>query len=284
MGIIINIPSKLTYYNIQNVLFNIENIESEKDVIFDISALDYIDPEGLNYIALMPFYLQKILKKDVTIRLPEIENSITYLHFTGLLHTYFNNFKIVHYNCVEDVMFLKKSFKRSNSQKARLGIVTQKTFQSFLSNELANVEKLINSTEISNHFCFCFYELVKNIFDHSGENIGGFSFHYKSRTNTVLTLSIADIGNGIKHTMSNVMGFETQAEDFEYIKEAVKPGVSGTGKFGRGLGLSRIIETIDEVQITSGNGQIKTYEGIIKNEQTINTVLRGTSIYLNIYL
>lgn len=284
MSIIVKLPSKLTYYNIQNIIFNFNKIEDEKNVLFDLTDLDYVDPEGLNYIALMPFYLQKILLKEVTIILPVIENSISYLHFTGLLQTYFIHFNVAHYNCVEDVMFLKKTFKRSSTQKARLGIITPKTFQSFLSNELSNIEKLITSTEVSKHFCFCFYELVKNIFDHSGETIGGFSFHYKTNRDTTLALSIADIGKGIRKTMSKVFDSEDEIEDFEYIKEALKPGVSGTGKLGRGLGLSRIVNTIEQVQVTSGNGQIITCEGEISKEQSINTNLKGTSIYLKIQL
>lgn len=284
MSITIKIPPKLTYYNIQRIIFNIDKLDDENSVLFDLSELDYVDPEGLNYIALMPFYLDKILLKKITIRLPQIDDTISYLHFTGLLQNYFNNFKVEYYNCVEDVMFLKKTYPRSNFQKARLGIVTKKTFQSFLSNELSNVEKLIASSEVSRHFCFCFYELIKNIFDHSGETIGGFSFHYQTNRETLLTLSIADIGKGIKSSLANQFNCKEEIEDYVYIREAIKEGVSSTGKLGRGLGLYRIINTIDDVQITSGNGQIITHEGKVYQQQAINTNLRGTSIYLKIRL
>ena len=107
MSITLEIPSRLTYQNIQNIIFDIENIGDEI-VFFSLENLSYIDPEGLNYIALMPFYLQKILRKTVIILLPNNEDTISYLHFTGLLREYFNNFKVAGYNCVEDAMFLKK--------------------------------------------------------------------------------------------------------------------------------------------------------------------------------
>ncbi len=280
MALVLSIPQKLTYYNIQSVILNIESLDDDV-VIFDLTRLDYVDPEGLNYIALMPFYLKNILRKSVIIDLPVIENTISYLHFTGLLNTYFIHFKIYRYNCLEDLMFLKQKFKRSNRQKARLGIITPNSFQSFLHNELANVEKLISSTEVSQHFCFSFYELVRNIFDHSGEDIGGFSFHYKNKYETTLELSITDIGKGIRSSMSSVYNNDS-IYDFEFIEQALVEGVSCTGKFGRGLGLSKIANTIEFVQITSGNGQVITKEGQVYDRRTINTNLKGTSIFLKI--
>ncbi|MBN7817783.1 hypothetical protein [Algoriphagus pacificus] len=281
MSVIISVPSRLTYFNIQKVIFNIESL-TDHEIVFDLSKLNYVDPEGLNYIALMPFYLQKILLKKIKIRLPEIEESISYLHFTGLLDTYFRNFEVQYYNCVEDVMFLKKTFNRSGWQKAKIGIITPNTFQSFLANELANVERLISSSNISSTFCFCFYELVRNIFDHSGETIGGFSFHYKTNGQKSLSLSIADIGRGIRNTMSEVLDFNDSIDDHMFIQEAIKPGVSGTGIIGRGLGLAKIVEIIDQVQITSGKGQIKTFEGRVKQSEVLNYSLKGTSIFLKI--
>ena len=126
--------------------------------------------------------------------------------------------------------------------------------------------------------------MVKNIFDHSGEHIGGFSFHLKNGQENCLTLSIADIGIGIRNSLKKVIQRDDIFEDCIYIKEAIKKGVSGTGELGRGLGLSQIIETINEVQITSGNGLIKTNEGKIFKEETLNTNLKGTSIFLKLYV
>ena len=97
-----------------------------------------------------------------------------------------------------------------------------------------------------------------------------------------IILAISDLGIGIKQSLNKYLKINEIKNDQYFIKEALRPGVSGTGLTGRGLGLTNVINSIEEVQITSGLGQVITKNGRISKEKTINTKLFGTSIYLKI--
>lgn len=185
-------------------------------------------------------------------------------------------------------MFLKKRiFANKSHKKARIGLIKSQSFDSFLRNELNNLEKIISHSYYSGYFCMCFYELSKNIFEHSGETIGGFAFHLLSKDKynckyDRLFLSISDIGVGIKRTLVENLALPNDRSATFYIEEAIKPGITSTGNNGRGLGLYQVVNFLGEVQITSGNGQIKLIDGKIINKVDTKFFLKGTSINVKI--
>jgi hypothetical protein len=285
------VPSRLTSTDIQTLMITYDEIHSSyKEVtalIFDLSNLQKVDTEGLNYIALLPFSL-KLLNDNVKIILPTNDEIILFLEYTNLLNFYFDHFDVIGFPSIEDFMFLRNRIKANNiDKKVRIGLVMSQSFDSFLRNDLSNLERIINHHDYSNYFCRCFYELSKNIFDHSGENIGGFSFHFypagKSNCNRdVLLLTISDIGIGIKNSFNIKQELHSDQKDSFYIEEAIKPGITSTGTSGRGLGLYHVVSFSSHVKITSGNGQIKVHEGHLKSSTNSENYLKGTSIHIRV--
>lgn len=287
----ISVPNKLNFSNIKSLVVSFEEYEAinpeNSQIIFDLSNLKRVDTEGLNYIALLPFHL-KFFNENIIIVLPKDDDTILFLDYTNLLRFFFDNFKVLGYNCLEDLMFLKhRIFVNKSYKKARIGLIKSQSFDSFLRNELNNLERIISHNQYSRYFCMCFYELSKNIFEHSGETIGGFSFHLLSKNkyncqNDRLFLTISDIGVGIKKTLVNSLDLPSDKDDTFYIEEAIKPGITSTGHDGRGLGLYQVVNFLGEVQITSGTGQIKLKDGEITNRIDTKFFLKGTSINIKI--
>ena len=291
MSNVLKVPRSISKENIFNIMLDIENCETKNPcVILDMRLLKYVDHEGLNYIALLPHYL-KILNSVVVIRLPESDNLLSYLEYTGLLNLFFENFTIDGFACIEDFLFLRQNkYSSGQASKARIGIVQPDSFKKFLHNELLYVEGIISKYKFSPYFCSCFYELTKNIFEHSGETIGSFSFHYKTNSiynecnENCLLLAVSDLGIGISGSLKNTYRKNDDMDDVEYILKSMQRGVSSTGELGRGLGLPDVIESMEEVQITSGFGQVLTREGIIVNERKVKSRLLGTSVSLKLNL
>lgn len=288
----ITVPSKLNFNNIESLVVSFEKYKSDihenPQIIFDLSNLERIDTEGLNYIALLPFQL-KLLNENIIIVLPTNNDIILFLDYTNLLRFFFENFNVHGYRCIEDLMFLRKRIKSKNPyKKVRIGLVKSNSFDSFLRNELSNLERIIDN-KYSKYFCMCFYELTKNIFEHSGENIGGFSFHLRTKDkydskNDTLVLSISDIGYGIKKTLIDNLELPKDKPDTFYLEQAIKKGVTSTKNSSRGLGLYHVVDFSSEVQITSGHGQIKVKDGHIKNCIYTKFNLSGTSIHMKLDL
>ncbi len=287
---ILKLPIRVTSENIGKSIIGLDMIHTKepKQVVIDLSATEYLDTEGLNYLALLPFYIQNILQTPVRIILPTTSSLISFMDYTGLTKALFDEFQIEHYTCPEDVMFMNKAYKKSTYQNARVGVITQKEFQKFLRNELANLEKILNSEFLGEQFCQCFFEITQNIFDHSGETVGGFSFHLKNPRHTHerkhLALTISDIGFGIKSTLEKKLDINSQENDSVFIAEALREGISGTGWSGRGRGLTLVKDLMEEVQVTSGLGQVTTKDGIIIDKSQIANPLKGTSISVKINL
>ena len=129
----------------------------------------------------MPFHL-KLINENILIILPTNDDTTLFLEYTNLLKFLFDNFKILNYQCIEDYMFLKKRISGDRStKKVSVGLIKLDKFDYFLRNELSNLERILSHTQYSRYFCMCFYELSKNIFEHSGENIGSFAFHLFSK-------------------------------------------------------------------------------------------------------
>lgn len=288
----INVPNKLNYSNIHSLIISFEKYErlqqaNNHQIILDLSNLIRIDTEGLNYIALLPFHL-KLINENILIILPNDNDTILFLEYTNLLKFLFDNFSIYGYKCIEDYFFLKKLIKADKTtKKVRVGLIKYETFDYFLRNELSNLEKIISHAQYSKYFCMCFYELSKNIFEHSGENIGSFAFHLYSKEkyeNDSLRLTISDIGVGLKKTIAPTFELPIDKPDSFYIEEAIKPGITSTKLDGRGLGLYQVINFASEVQINSGNGQITVVDGVIKKSHNSNYSLKGTSLNIKVNL
>ncbi len=71
--LIFTIPNRLTSNTVFTAWSSLEKSPSEKEtgqkIILDYSNLRYVDPEGLNYATLFPYYLSK-LGSELLIRLP----------------------------------------------------------------------------------------------------------------------------------------------------------------------------------------------------------------------
>lgn len=293
MNFILTIPEKLTAFEVKSMLISIRELQhkdsEQLQIIFDLSHLTWIDTDGMNYIALLP-YKFKILNYDVKIILPLNSEIILFLEYTTLLKFYFDNFSILNYNSLEDLMFLRQKIKSNNvNKKVRIGVVKSGSFETFLRNDLNNLEKIISHNDYSRYFCMCFYELCRNIFDHSGESTGGFSFHllsknkYQSEYDTLL-LNISDIGIGIKESLSSTIRLPECSSDSAFIEESIKPGITSTGNGGRGYGLHQVVYFSSQVTIRSGEGVVKTQDGKLLSSLNYPTSLKGTSIFIKIFI
>ncbi len=176
-----------------------------------------------------------------------------------------------------------------------MGIVKETTFAKFLNTEFRTFEKFI-SFNFERQLITAFYEVCRNIFDHSGQNIGSFSFHFRtqrdgraipytqnlSKDNSYLVLAISDLGIGIKDSLVKNTDIEQEEKDIFYLKESIKSGVTSTGIPGRGNGLAYLTETVEKVQISSGKGKIFIEDGKVTREELNSEQIIGTSIYFKV--
>ncbi|GEM_PF-3478134 len=288
----LQIPQRVTYRSTSELstrfFANDYSKQQPKKIVFDLSPLEYFDTEGLGYLVLLPFYL-RLFCSNIEVKLPHPNNRVaSFFSYSRALNILVDNFRTPGISVVEDYNFLQKRYPRiQRSIKSNVDVFEKQSFVDYLHRGMEHIRLLIEDNELWEYFSMCFYELTQNIFEHSGETMGSFSFQYQTSKGTrgpVLDVAITDIGIGIKRTLLRNSQIKQGKDDTYYLEQAITEGISGTSERERGIGLKEVVQYESQVQITSGGGVIQTYDGnIIKRTNTIHS-RRGTSIFISIEL
>jgi hypothetical protein len=271
-------------------MFQIERVKDSGDrdtIFFDLSSLEFTDPEGMAYILLLPFRIQ-YMSKNIQIILPQSEDVLSFMIYTDLLNLLCKKFTIVGgYTCVEDILTHRHIKEYSKKHRiAKVSLIEMESFDRFFKYEIDQLERTIaqhSYTAYSSYFSMCFYELSKNVFEHSGQSTGAFSYHLKNgRGQSQLMLSISDIGIGIKNSLGGKMDFSTNKPDSFYIEKAIEEGISSTNDAGRGLGLYNVVSFSSKVKLISGKGLLRLEDGSVIEKKDARKDILGTSVVVEV--
>lgn len=284
----ISLLNDITNTFMHNVLGKLQQINSnEEKVILDLSKIESIDTEGLCYIALLPLLFEKITNK-IEIIPPCNIGTFNYLDATGLLRILLDRYKGLNFTN-EDQKNMQEFLNSApdtleTEASTKVGIINQKKSISDIYKALELFEEFLLKVEINNSMGSIFYELSKNVFHHSQEPQGSFSFRvFRSSRAQAVELCVADFGVGIKKSLIKNEKINPNLEDSDYIKLAVKPGISSTNKDGRGLGLHVVNSEASRLTIASGKGKIIFSRGNELRSFKYDIPYLGTSIKSIIY-
>ncbi len=277
---ILRFPNNFTANDFHSVWTNALKIAKNKshEMVIDASQLEYFDVEGANYLALIPCFLRKRFK-PVTIILPELDKTYSYMGTIGLIDFLSKYFNLSRAN--------QRSFTLSN--KVNTSVVYKKRIADLYKNNILLKRLDDLSHKLSAKVCLSLIELVNNIFDHSQQTLGCVSFHFyqdhpKKGGMDRFMFAVSDLGIGIKKSFLNSSNhsINPSAPDVRFIEYAIKNGTTSTSIQGRGNGLPIAISQANKIHISSGNGTIylgnSTKHDKVDSRKSI--YLQGTSVRL----
>lgn len=268
-----------------------ERADGARTDVLDLSNLKLLDPEGTNYVALIPEFLRSRGTR-ISIVLPKSERVRSYAESVGLLEYLRREF---------DVVSAKWGRTAGTPRDGQLFDEHRR----FLPNSLGiHVSKQGGLRESSIPARFqaaarklgepaaarvgvCFLELTQNVFDHSQQTCGCVTFHVRRfrRTNGAervrLFIAVSDLGIGINASLAErfaqSMGTDpASVTDEECLQFAVLPGSSRHPLSVRGWGLHRVRTSADQLRLSSGKATI-TWRGNRAPALRAAADLHGTS-------
>ncbi len=297
-------PEVCNLKNIAPLFANFDNRYNSSEILIDYSEINFVDSSGANYLLAFPFFFKDIVK-DVKIRIKPNNNVFSYFRNTGILRILENNFAVVELGekenyskvigetvksnknpffrtyCTNEMGFpeiLKEISSRTNRYLNTKGLIIEVLTKNLNSSYENQIEFAVRN------FSICILELMQNVFDHSDTSFGAITINYLKNPTPQLSISITDLGIGIKKSLlkSNLFN-NTDYPDSYYIRQAVNKGVTSTNDIGRGLGLFSVSEAVSRLFINSGNGifvknnttQIERFKEEVKD---LEEVIKGTNI------
>lgn len=250
----IKLPKRLNIISIDEIipyLLDKKLNPSHKEVKYDCSALDWIDPIGMTVFFNLVKKLQSL----------NVKQSIT-----GLTNSHRDPLKFM-----DDSNFFKEILGEALREDAcprdttiPIRMVEHKESYYWVENSCINwIAKRINrSPESLAELKLCLYELFNNIKDHSSVNSGCIFTQYYPRKDTV-SIALADFGVGIPHKVRTVC--PNMKNDAEAIKKAMEEGFTTKSSHrNRGVGLHLLAQTVANnegtLTIRSGYGKILHYK------------------------
>lgn len=258
-------------------------------VLVDLCGVQYVDPEGINYVALIPEVLRS-RGRNVSIVLPTSRAVLSFLDAAGILRPLMEEYDIIseHWGDKTDQGIAARQAERFlprglGTHIARGGTLTGGSLPARF---MAMARRLGEPT--AGQLAVCFLELTQNVFDHSGEMSGCVTFHLrqfrrKSGAQSVrLFLAVSDLGVGIARSLATRVASEagkaaSSVTDAECLRFAVAPGSSRHRLEIRGWGLHNVRTAADQFRLSSGRARLVWRVG--KQAPTITAVaaLPGTS-------
>lgn len=263
---------EITSTTVHEIYTHVFRIRDKKLVVLDFSNVTFIDPEGSNFIILLIGILKNQNVK-VGIVLPYRQDVYIFLVDSGIYNLFHEfNFEIIRQYSLFDSFNSGKSYSY-NQIRAKNNSQYIPFFKSFYLNDY-NLShfygsfKNENSIMVRNAKLFsratsCFSELLSNLFQHSEVSYGSISIHFKNETKDkipYLFISVTDFGIGIKKSLLKSPLFQSRKiryqDDEFFINAALQPGISSTNKYGRGAGLSIVLNKSDKLIVSSGTSRV----------------------------
>lgn len=288
---LINFPSIFTYGNLHSVWADIGPFKDSysgtpTEIVIDLSKISYVDAEGANYIILLPYFL-KSSGLEISITLPESDNVIRFLSTLRIIEYLESEFHIIrdknYYKRKESEQILFKRHSHLISRFANTFIFQSGTVPNIFRHDIIKHSLFSFNDRMAKQCCVCIFELVKNIFDHSGETTGCFTIQTRRLKNqdnksVEILLAVSDLGIGIKDSLYNYLKQEDPSIDESMcLKYAIMPGISRTGLKARGMGLNKVAQFADKMHLSSGKSSLLVDNQKQSQSTKVTDFLPGTS-------
>jgi hypothetical protein len=261
---IFKFPSQFTSDNVYSVWLTFSKI-GENNVTIDLRELEYVDAEGTNYLIILPFLMTKN-NHDVQILLPSADKDVhKLLNDCGVLDILKNNFTTLQ----QGQLFLfheSFSYNQNRTYSNRKFIPQFKSLifdskqQTQIFHQLSeNYDIFKWNINLSQRAASCLSELIKNIYDHSEQNFGCITMHFRNvgkKSIPYLFICVTDLGIGVKNSLLksdlfNNSNYKRRGDNF-FIGAALTQGVTSTNSKSRGLGLPLVLKQSNKLIFSSG--------------------------------
>lgn len=240
-------------------------------LVLDLRLLEDVDPEGVSQLALLPYFLKNAGFR-VLLRLPTSTRVATLWRTSGLMDALLRDFGSVsgpepqssadspvpevqrgsvtaYSNCSESVVLLRQ--------------------EDVLEHHLLNTfggQLLRHDAQLGGAASYCFGELVRNIFDHSGDAFGCCTVVADtSPRGPILRFAVSDLGLGINTTIRDLFLEEhitrRTPTDVDLVLYALTPGITCTRNPRRGHGLAQVARLSTSLRIRSGMAVVEIRRG-----------------------
>ncbi len=232
----------------------------------DLSDVTFIDPEGSNFIILLPYLLSKHAEK-VLVQLPFRDDVSTFIKDSGIIDHFTHN-KIQSFRQLS--LFINNSVPNPFSfNKVRSPYSYIPFFKTYYlnSNSITDFYRSMGertyifekNSKLFSRATICINELLNNMLQHSEIKAGSVTIQFRNVgkfKEPYMFMSITDFGIGIKKSLLKSSLFQTdkikRQDDEFFINAALQPGISSTNLSGRGAGLSIVLNKSDKIIIASG--------------------------------
>lgn len=258
-------PSNFTSKNVHKIWIEVSKTSGPAGITIDLSNLIFVDPEGTNYITLLP-YLFKNRYTNVQIILPPRDRDVySYLNDCGVFKILAQDFTIIDVGLL-DFYGGKFSFNQTNSYYSNKYVPLFQTYV-FDSKEQRkiffslseNYEIFKRNINLSERATKCLSELIFNVYDHSEQNFCCITIHFRNVGKLripYLFICVSDLGIGIKRSFIKSDRYSKfiykRKGDNYYILAAVTEGISSTNLRTRGFGLPLVLRNTNKLIISSG--------------------------------
>jgi hypothetical protein len=235
-----------------------------KAAILDLREVQFIDAEGVNFLALLTAVMRES-GTTLSVKMPKSASVSQYIEYVGLAEylgerTTVSSDRVKSTIVDEDGRLIKLLSNRHKMCFVRPGPLISAL-------DLRHFEHII-TRGLARAASNCLMELIDNIFGHSGQTMGCITIQTQRighPTRDTVVLAVTDIGLGIPSTVrreyrkaiaegrwsADQRGLP---EDQLILEYALRPGVSGTGVPGRGYGLFVCCALARNFRVSSGNG------------------------------
>lgn len=266
-----NSPSSRAYDTIFAQFDDNYDIE-HSEVRFDCRHIKFIKPFGMNLLSSM-LYLHLMKGNRVLVRKPESSSVYDYMADQG----FFDEFNITS----GEVSHIPRSTSARLKRLHEMELAYLDNITAWLAGNMA-----ISPITAGDLVKINLIELINNVLDHSESEIGCYISAQAYPGNSILMLSILDLGVGFYRSLKPL--YPEINDDSDAIEWAIREGVSSKRDREtrpRGLGLNNISGFL----LGRGSLEIASYTGYFNQMQDgqikksfIRTTLRGVCI--NIYL
>jgi anti-sigma regulatory factor (Ser/Thr protein kinase) len=294
-------PAQVTGGSLHNVWSSIPGLESPLairriDAAVDLTNVEYVDPEGLNYLALVPAFLAETGAR-VRISLPRSGPVRSVIRTSGILEHIVQrydsllvtenlqpvkNFADAPEDSLISLALRSYVFEPENVD----GIFRQDIIHNLLRNQLFYASHLLQAG-----CCTAISELVHNVFEHSERRIGCVTMHiardpmHRDGANSGhIVVAVSDLGIGIPTSLAQRAEYDFGGQfdgfhDWEYLEFALSYGASRFGPHLRGLGLPTVVARATTTRVSSGRGMYQVHARRGRRGK-VTAFLPGTSLHV----
>ena len=188
----------------------------DNSILIDFTDVNHISPWALTQFAAYGLWVKEAKHKNIKIKLNERSSAGAFIARSGLLDLFDQ----------ADGAEIDEYLPEKTVPLTR--ITSSQEILPFTKNVM-NILK-IEDAEIEGAIKYSLVELLRNVLQHSKSQIGGLAMAEYYPTKELVKLVVADLGIGIQASLQEK--YPEIAEDYQALKFATQPHISGTFNYG----------------------------------------------------